>query len=157
MTASATVAPDRTATSPLILVLRVVVAVALVVDAIVHLRLAPGYQQSAPGGIGAGNVFRIEAVAALVVAAWVLLRGSRTALLAAFAVGLSAVVAVVLYRYVNVPGFGPLPAMYEPVWFPEKTLSAVAEAVAALVALVALAVAPRGRRRVPRGDHHHEK
>lgn len=157
MTASATVAPERTATRPVTLVLRVVVAVALVVDAIVHLRLAPGYQQSAPGGIGAGNVFRIEAVAALVVAAWVLLRGSRTALLAAFAVGLSAVVAVVLYRYVNVPGFGPLPAMYEPVWFPEKTLSAVAEAVAALVALVALAVAPRGRRRVPRGDHHHEK
>ncbi len=157
MTASATVAPDRTATSPVILVLRVVVAVALVVDAIVHLRLAPGYQQSAPGGIGAGNVFRIEAVAALVVAAWVLWRGSRTALLAAFAVGASAVVAVVLYRYVNVPGFGPLPAMYEPVWFPEKTLSAVAEAVAALVALVALAVAPHGRRRVSRGDHPHEK
>lgn len=157
MTASATVAPERTATRPVTLVLRVVIAVALVVDAFVHLRLAPGYQQSAPGGIGAGHVFRIEAVAALVVAAWVLLRGSRTALLAAFAVGLSAVVAVVLYRYVNVPGFGPLPAMYEPVWFPEKTLSAVAEAVAALVALVALAVAPRGRRRVPRGDHHHEK
>lgn len=29
---------------------------------------------------------------------------------------------------------GPFPAMYEPVWFPDKTLSAVAEAVAALVA-----------------------
>ena len=42
--------------------------------------------------------------------------------------------AVLLYRYVNVPMLGPFPAMYEPVWFPDKTLSAVAEAVAALVA-----------------------
>ena len=147
MTTTSTVAPDRTTTSLVSLSLRGIVVVALVVDAVVHLRLAPGYQQSAPGGVGAGNLFRIEAVAALVVAAWVLWRGSRTALLAAFAVGLSAVIAVVLYRYVNLPGFGPLPAMYEPVWFPEKTLSAVAEGVAAVVALVALAVSPRRRRR----------
>jgi len=41
--------------------------------------------------------------------------------------------AVLLYRYVNVPMLGPFP-VYEPVWFPDKTLSAVAEAVAALVA-----------------------
>ena len=46
----------------------------------------------------------------------------------------SALGAVLLYRYVNVPMLGPFPAMYEPVWFPDKTLSAVTEAVAALVA-----------------------
>ena len=126
-------------------VLRVVVAAALVVDAVVHLRLAGGYQQSAPSGIGAGNLFRIEAAAAVVVALWVLLRGSRRALLAASVVGLSAVVAVVLYRYVNVPALGPVPAMYEPVWFFEKSLSAVAEAVAAVAALVALLVRHPGR------------
>lgn len=125
--------------------LRAVVAAALAVDAVVHLRLAAGYQQSAPSGIGAGNLFRIEAAAAVVVALWVLWRGSRTALLAAFAVGLSAAVAVVLYRYVDVPALGPLPAMYEPVWFADKWLSAVAEVVAALVALVALGMAPPRR------------
>lgn len=145
MTDTSTVAPHRTATSLVSWVLRGTVAVALVIDAVVHLRLAAGYQQSASGGIGAGNVFRIEAAAAVVVAAWVLWRGHRPALLAAFAVGLSAVVAVVLYRYVDVPGFGPLPAMYEPVWFPEKTLSAVAEGVATLAALAALAVVAHGR------------
>jgi hypothetical protein len=42
----------------------------------------------------------------------------------------------VLYRYVDVGAFGPVPNMYDPFWAPaEKTLSAVAEAVAALAAL----------------------
>ena len=40
---------------------------------------------------------------------------------------LVAFAAVMLYRYVDIPAIGPLPAMYEPVWFFEKTLSAVAE------------------------------
>jgi len=43
--------------------------------------------------------------------------------------------AVLLYAYIDVGGFGPLPNMYEPIWYPEKTISAVAEAVAALAAL----------------------
>jgi hypothetical protein len=46
---------------------------------------------------------------------------------------------VLLYRYVDVPALGPIPSMYEPLWFPEKTLSAVAEAVATLAALTGLA------------------
>lgn len=125
------------------LALRATIAVALVVDAAVHLRLAPGYQQSAPTGIGAGNLFRIEAAAALVVAIWVLWRGSRAALLAAFAIAVSACAAVVFYRYVDLPALGPLPAMYEPVWFAEKALSAVAEAVAAVTAAGGLVLSRR--------------
>lgn len=121
-------------------VLRAITAAALIVDAVVHLRLASGYQQSAPSGIGAGNLFLIEAAAALIVAAWVIMRGSRRAFMGALIVGLSAVVAVVLYRYVDIPTVGPLPGMYEPVWFFEKSLSAVAEAVAAVAALMALVV-----------------
>ena len=66
-------------TDPLSLVLRVLVAAGLVVDAIVHLRLASGYQLGQPGGIGQGNLFRIEAVVALLVALYVLVRGSRGA------------------------------------------------------------------------------
>lgn len=123
--------------------LRAVIAVTLLVDAVVHLRLAPGYQQSAPSGIGAGNLFRVEAAAALLVAIWVVWRGSRAALLAALVVGLSACAAVVLYRYVDVPALGPIPAMYEPVWFAEKSLSAVAEAVTAMAAAAALVLTSR--------------
>jgi hypothetical protein len=126
------------------LVLRVLVAAGLVIDAVVHLRLASGYQQAQPGGIGEGNLFRIEAVVALLSAAYVLLRGTRPAFLVAAAVGLGGVALVVLYRYVDVPAIGPVPTMYEPIWFLQKSLSAVAEAVAGIAALAGLA---RGGRR----------
>ncbi len=143
MTSAPTRPRHHTPSNLVPLLLRGVVALSLVVDAVVHLRLASGYQQSAPSGIGAGNLFRIQAVVALVVAAWVLWRGSRLALISAFAVGLSALFAVVLYRYVDIPALGPLPAMFEPVWFFEKSLSAVFEGLAALAALVALIVGSR--------------
>jgi hypothetical protein len=65
---------------------------------------------------------------------YVLLRGSPPAFAAAFLVALSAFGAVLLYRYVNVPAFGQFPAMYEPVWFFEKSLSAAAEAAGAILA-----------------------
>lgn len=124
--------------------LRVIVVAALVLDAVVHLRLVSGYQAGQPAGIGTGNVFRIASTLAIVAALWVLLRGSRAAYAAAFAVAFSAVVAVVLYRYVDVPQLGPIPPMYEPIWFFEKTLSAVAEGVGAIAA--AIGVATTGRR-----------
>jgi hypothetical protein len=128
------------------------VAGSLAVDAVVHLRLAGGYQQSAPGGIGAGNLFRVEAAAAVAVGMWVLWRGSRAALGAAFVVGFTAALAVVLYRYIDVPAIGPIPSMYEPVWFVEKSLSAGAEALAALLSLIALSAVPGLRR--PDGNAH---
>ena len=121
-----------------------VAAAGLIADAVVHLQLAPDYQLAAPAGIGQGNLFRMEAVAAVLVALWVLVRPGRLSFAAAFLVAASALAAVLLYRYVDVPAFGPIPSMYEPVWFPEKTLSAVAEAVAAGAALLGLA-----RTRVP--------
>jgi len=112
---------------------------------VVHLHLAPEYQLSAPDGIGAGNLFRVQAFVALAAAVFVLVRGTRTSYVVAFLVAGSALGAVVLYRYVNVPMLGPLPAMYEPVWFPEKSLTAVAEAIAAIVAGAAvLSLSPGG-------------
>lgn len=120
------------------LALRVVTATGLVVDAVIHLRLASGYQQAAPGGIGEGNLFRIQAVVALLVALLLLLRGSRLAYLAAAVVAAAALAAVIAYRYVDLPAVGPLPSMYEPLWFPSKTVTAVAEAVALVGALVGL-------------------
>ncbi|MEO5653865.1 MAG: hypothetical protein ABIN79_01390 [Marmoricola sp.] len=130
------------------LIVRVLVAAGLVVDAVVHLRLASQYQLAQPAGIGQGNLFRIQAVVAVLVAAYVLLRGSRLAFLTAAGVGLSAFAAVVLYRYVQVPGLGPIPPMYEPVWFFQKSLSAVVEGAAGALALVAaLRAGPAARSR----------
>ena len=125
-------------TSPAKLALRGLTALALLVDAVVHVHLAPGYQLSAPSGIGAGNLFRIEAAVALAAAILVLIRGNRMSYAVAFLVAVSALAAVVMYRYVDIPALGPLPAMYEPVWFFEKSLSAVAEAIGAIVAAAAL-------------------
>jgi hypothetical protein len=137
-----TVTGSRSATVRPGLVLRgigLVVAVGLVVDAVVHLRLAPDYQLAAPDGIGQGNLFRIAAVAAVLSALWVLVRPSRLSFAVAFLVAGSALAAVLVYRYVDVPALGPIPSMYEPLWFFEKALSAVAEAVAAVAALVGVA------------------
>ncbi len=126
--------------------LRVLTALALFIDAGVHIYLAPGYQAASPGGIGQGNLFYLESAAAVLAALWVLFRGSRASFALALVVALSAFVAVVLYRYVDIPAFGPFPAMYEPVWFLEKSLSAVAEGAGALLAAVGLVrTAPKRR------------
>ncbi|MDQ2755962.1 MAG: hypothetical protein M3Y71_05285 [Actinomycetota bacterium] len=129
--------------SPAAVALRVVTAAGLVVDAVIHLDLASGYQEAAPGGIGEGNLFRAQAVAALVIAVFVLVRGSRAAYLASAVVAASALAAVLLYRYVDLPALGPLPSMYEPLWFPTKTATAVAEAVALAGSLVGLSAVTR--------------
>jgi hypothetical protein len=133
--------------------LRVLTALALFIDAGVHIYLAPGYQAASPGGIGQGNLFLLEAAAAVLAALYVLFRGSRASFALALAVALSAFVAVMVYRYVDIPAFGPFPAMYEPVWFFEKSLSAVAEGAGALLAAAGLLrTAPKRRAGGPRGS-----
>jgi len=56
---------------------------------------------------------------------------------------------VVLYHYVDIPAFGPFPAMYDPVWFFEKSVSAVAEGAGAVLAAVGFV---RAGRRTPAGS-----
>ena len=136
--------------------LRFLTALALFIDAGVHLFLAPGYQYAQPGTVSQGTLFLLEAAAALVAALYVLVRGSRAAYALALAVALSAFAAVVLYRYVDIPAIGPIPAMYDPVWFFSKTLSAIAEGAGALLALAGLARVGRkvkydGGSRLPAG------
>ncbi|MFH5880167.1 hypothetical protein [Arthrobacter sp. NA-172] len=138
---------QRARRKPMDIVLRLLVVAALVIDAIVHLQLAPGYQLAAPDGIGQGNLFRLEAAAALVVGLYVLVRGSRPAYAAALLVAGSAFVVVLLYRYVDIPAIGPIPSMYEPVWFFEKTLSAIAEGLGAVLAAVGFLRQRRGIRK----------
>ncbi len=139
-------------------VLRTGIAASLVISAVIHIQLAPGYQQAAPGGIGQGTLFLIQAGAAILAAVFVLLKNTRTAFAAAAAVGLSSLAAVILYRYVQIPTIGPLPSMYEPVWYAAKAITAVAEAIAGGLALAGLALLQRKTRPGPwirpRGRHH---
>nr|WP_239537354.1 hypothetical protein [Arthrobacter roseus] len=97
--------------------------------------MAGNYDKSAPGGIGAGNLFRIEAVVAIISALYLLLVGSRRSYAVAAVVALSAFAAVLLSRYVELPPLGPIPAMYEPIWFAQKTATAVAEGLGGVLAI----------------------
>ncbi|MET3719129.1 MULTISPECIES: hypothetical protein [unclassified Arthrobacter] len=126
-------------------VLRVLAAAALAVDAVVHARLAPGYQSAAPDGLGEGNLFLAEAAAAALVGLYVLIRGSRPAWVLALLTGGGGLAVLLLYRYIDIPAIGPFPAMYEPVWFYDKTLTALAQAAAVLLAAAALTIHRRTR------------
>ena len=126
---------------------RVVVALALAVSGWIHLDLAESYD-----GIGdqisVGMLFRAQGIVALLVAGWLLVRRrDRLPLLAALAVGVASAAAVILSVYVRLPAVGPFPELYEPVWYDRKTASAVTATIAALGAVVLLAV--QRRRQVP--------
>ena len=117
-------------------VLIAIVVVGLAIDAYVHFDLASTYDvvKSKSGGLTQGDMFRIEAVLAIIAGVALLVRPRRYTALFAFVVSAGGVLAVLLYRYVDVPAIGPIPRMYEPYWYGEKTLSLVAEAIAAVAA-----------------------
>ena len=125
------------------LLLRVGVASALLVSAVIHLRLADEYSFAFPGGLGGGTMFRLEAVAALAAVALVLWWGGVRGHLPALLVLAGAFAAVVLYRYVPIPAIGPVPSMYEPIWYAEKTVSAIGAGVGSAVAALGVATALR--------------
>lgn len=135
------------------MMLRLVTAAGLAVDAYVHWNLAAQFDPVVGSGsvqVSQGQLFRVEALLALAAAVLVLLVRRRWAVLVAFVVALAGVVAVLLYRYVDVGALGPLPDMFDPTWYPEKTLSLVAEAIAAAAAGTLL-LAVRPRRGTPHG------
>jgi hypothetical protein len=144
-------APVRARMSPEVLtgyLLRVLTAAALIVDAVVHLKDARFYDASTTALLSQGQLFRIQAGVAIVVAVAILAWPRRLVWAIAFLVAASAVGAVVLYTYVNVGSLAGLPNMYEPSWGPPgKALSAIAEGAGALLALGGLAWSiQRGRR-----------
>jgi hypothetical protein len=116
---------------------RVLVVAGLAVSGYVHFNLASPYAE-AGGVINEGVLFNAEAVAALLAALVVAIYGNRASYLAAFAVTASAVAALLVSRYVDLGAIGPFPDLYDPVWFGEKVLAAVAAGIAALAALVGL-------------------
>ena len=119
-----------------------VVVAGLAVDAYVHLNLASTFDPI-KATVSQGQLFRLEAVAAIVAAILLLVRPRRwTAALAAVVAG-GGLVAVVLYAVVDVGAVGPLPNMYDPTWSTQKTLSAIAEAVATLAAVVLVVIGVR--------------
>ncbi|HET9731500.1 MAG TPA: hypothetical protein VFP54_02390 [Acidimicrobiales bacterium] len=128
---------------------RLITAAGLAVDAFVHADLAGRYDPIRQS-ISQGNLFRIEAAVAALAALLIVIIPRRETYAFAFVVAASALGAIVLYRYVNVGALGPLPNMYEPVWFAEKVVAAVAEAVTVVAALGGLGLSMAAARRTTR-------
>ena len=118
-----------------------------------HADLAPSYDSLKQSGtLSQGELFRAQAGVASLAALLVLVatltsaRWSRFAWLLASGSGAASLGAVLLYRYVHVGKLLFLPDMYEPAWFREKNVSAIADAAAFIVGAVGLLVALRSRR-----------
>ncbi|MDX2924261.1 MULTISPECIES: hypothetical protein [Streptomyces] len=124
---------------------RVLAAAGLAVDAYLHAHLADRYDPIA-SSVGQGTLFRLEAALAALAALLVLLWRRLPGDLFAASVAVGGLALLLVYRYVDVGELGPIPDMYEPVWYGEKEVTAVAQAVAALATLFLLLVRPRGGR-----------
>ena len=127
--------------------LRAATAAALVIDAVVHFQDAHFYDANTGSLLDQGQLFRIQGVAAIIVALAVLAWPRWQSWLLAFLVAVSACAAVVTYNYVDVGPILGLPNMYEPSWGPPgKVVSAWAEGIGALLALTGLIRALAQRR-----------
>jgi hypothetical protein len=139
------------------LILTALVTLGLAYDAYAHFDLASGYDPIRTSTLSQGDLFRVEAAAAVLAALALLIRPRRYTALFAFAVSAAGLAAVLLYRYVDIKGFGPVPAMYEPIWYAEKTRSAYAEGVATVASAALLVVlhvrSMRGKREQIREGH----
>ena len=132
-----TTAPARRSPARSSLALRGIVAVALLASAYQHVTLLPGPRFS-DGAVTLAGLFLLQAVAAALVAGWVLARPSRPAWTAAAVVGLGSLAALLLSTYVRIPAVGPFPPLYEPLWYGEKVLAAVTAGLAAAGGLAGL-------------------
>jgi hypothetical protein len=111
-----------------------VTVVGLGIDAYVHLHLAHFYDP-VKATFSQGQMFRLEAVLAIVAAVLLLVRPGRlTAAIAAIVAG-GGVIALLLYYFVNVGKIGPLPNMYEHTMYTEKVVTLIAQTVATGTAL----------------------
>ena len=126
-----------------------IAAVGLVINAVIHWTLAAPYDAITGTLIGQGDLFRIQAVVNIVVAIVLVvsLRFRRVAFLAALAaaavaaggLGLVVITAVVP---LDLTAIG-LPYLFEPIWFADKTISAVAQGIALIAAGLAAALSFR--------------
>ncbi len=123
-----------------------ILAVALIVNAVIHLRLAAPVDAVAGTIVTQGDLFRIQAVSNIVAIAVVVIARRRwaDALALVIAAGGAALIVVTALVPLDLTAIG-LPLLFEPAYYPDKTYALVAQlvAVAAATALILL------RRRQP--------
>lgn len=126
----------------------------LIVNVVIHLQLAATFDAVAGPLLSQGDLFRIQAAAGILVAvALVIARRPWTAAIAAIAViiavgGLGMLVLSTLVP-LDLTALG-LPVIFEPVWYSDKVIAALAQGLAALAAAALIVVERRRRAAVPR-------
>jgi hypothetical protein len=114
----------------------VITIAGLVTDAIVHFNLASAFASNKTSVLSEADIFRIDASVAVVAAVALAVRPRRYTAAFAFLVAAAGTAAVIVYRYVDIGAFGPIPNMYDPYWQPiGKVLSVIGEAIATVTAL----------------------
>lgn len=127
----------------------VAIAVALLVNAWIHIRLAGPFDANPGALLSQGALFRIQAAVNVVVALLVVIRPRPWAMLIAFAVAAGGAAILVLTSVVPLDGTAlGLPYLFEPAWYPAKQTSLVFQILAALLAVGSLARSARGLRPV---------
>lgn len=109
--------------------------VGLAIDAYTHFDLAHLYVFNKTDTVSQGTLFRVEGVLAIAAAVALVIRQNVWTALATVAIAGGGLALLVVYRYVDVGVLGPLPNMYEPIWYTEKNWSAIGEAIATAAGL----------------------
>ncbi len=118
------------------LLLPVAIALALVLNAWIHLRLAGPFDGNPGTLLSQGALFRIQAGVNIVAAIVLVVRPRPSTALVAFAVAAGGGALLLLTSLVPLDGTGVgLPFLFEPAWYPAKQTSLVLQALAALLAL----------------------
>jgi len=134
----------------------IITAAALVLNAVIHFELASIYDAIPGALLSQGALFRIQAVVGIVIAVMLMISvkvgriALSTAVVAAIvAAGGFALVVTTTLIPLDLTAIG-LPYLFEPIWFSDKIMTVVVQAVALVTALAAAALAPRrGRRTRP--------
>ncbi|NHF64150.1 hypothetical protein [Microcella pacifica] len=118
----------------------------LIVNAVIHLQLAATFDAVAGPLLSQGDLFRIQAAAGiLVTVALVIARRAWVAVIAAvIALGGLGMLVLTTLVPLDLTALG-LPAIFEPVWYSDKVIAALAQGLAALTA-AALVLVERRRR-----------
>ena len=126
-----------------LLATRVLAAIALLVAAGVHARLAGQAGQAGLAGplLGRSHLFLLYAVLSAVLAAALLVWGGDRSWLVAVVLSTAGLVAILSSVYAPLPAVGPLPTIDEPVWLLSKGICALAEVTVISLWLVR-AIAP---------------
>jgi len=129
-------------------------AACLLINAVIHLRLASTFDAITGSILSQGDLFRIQSVVGLlaIVVLVAVRRWWAAALAAIIALGGLGMLVVSTIVPLDVTVLG-LPFLFEPAWYTDKTVAALAQAVAGLAA-AALAVLEHRRRQRGRTAPH---